>query len=326
MYGCTTSSPLDCLTQKKPDGSEIFPNVTANEFSKEWAREGTMRILHKNTRGSSYWSRYSPDGRLLAGGAFFVDMKPVLRGEPERYVKISASYDPSFMPDNSAFMIQGGGKVCPVSVMTNASLTEMTMNEPGCSSLDAVSLYQSLGAHLDNNELSDHFYVNNEYQSDDGGNGNTDSVPSSGETQQMEVHVTSLVDGLYKVKQTLRLPACTWNTMMSPTTKALASRVAGEGGQLGYKIQLLKSELGAEGYAMQLKDVGRICMNGTKAQFSFDERLPRHAPLLDPRGLRVGCRVGALRIERSVKSLHRRPPHGRAIADHPHEARSIRAV
>ena len=62
------------------------------------------------------------------------------------------------------------------------------------------------------------------------------------------------------------------DTMMSPTTQLLASRISGENGQAGYSIRKLTSKMTDGGYEMKVDQVGRICLAGGKANFSFDER------------------------------------------------------
>lgn len=315
MFACATpNDPASCFVQKKDDGTDIFPEVETLAFARGWkAAGGKLRLLHELPHGTSFWSRNSADGRFVSSGggelgAFMVDLGKQLetRGAETREIGIPASYDPSFMPDNGGFLIQGGWVAsngsrrranpnadfgnredwrggdhwggsgtfyCTQDLFTKPSLVNLTFTESECSSLDNVSLYQSVGRRLADNELSDYFIVNNTFESDDGMD--ADSIPAFGEDQSLQIHVmvSGGSEGGYHIGQTASIPA-PWegDTMMSPTTLLTASRLGGEEKQEGYTIRKIKSSLGEGGYSFEAAPVARICMDGGKANFSFDER------------------------------------------------------
>lgn len=283
MFACTEpNNPKSCFGQKKDDGTLIFPLSGDVTYAKAWAPDGTqIHILHEMPHETSFWSRNSADGRFVSSGggedgAFVVDFAKQLetKGAERREIGVSASYDPSFMPDNSGLLIQGSGThFCTQDLFTNAATTSVNFEEPQCSELDNVSLYQSVGRRLADNELSDYFIVNNSFESDDGYG--SDTQPSFGEDQKIEIKVMVSLgnEAGYKIGQIAKLEA-PWegDTMMSPTTMLTASRISGEDKQQGYSIRKIESRMGAEGYEFTAKQVGKICIPGGKANFSFDER------------------------------------------------------
>lgn len=289
MFACApgeeANKPELCFTQKVGEGDaakDLFPLSANVDYAKTWAAEGTVvRILHEMPHGTSFWSRNSADGRFVSSGggeegAFVVDFAKQLssNGAERREIGVSASYDPSFMPDNSGLLIQGNGThFCTQDLFTNAATTNVSFQEAQCSKLDNVSLYQSVGRRLADNQMSDYFIVNNSFESDDGYG--EDTTPTFGEDQKISIKVmisTGTETG-YEIGQIKDLNAA-WegDTMMSPTTQLLASRVSGENGQVGYSLRKLTSKMTDAGYEMKLDQVGRICIPGGKANFSFDER------------------------------------------------------
>lgn len=285
MFACTDKDPTHCFTQQL-GGKDVFAKSDTLEVSRSWAMPGTtVRVIAEMPVGTSFWTRNSADGRFAASGregevpegiegsAFFVDFAPLLKGEKLRLIGANASYDPSFFPDNSGFLFQGGGShYCTQNILTKANTKNVQFTEAECSSLENVGLYQSVGRRLGDNELSDHFIVNNSFESDDGYG--RDTTPSFGEEEKatIRVMISTGSDG-YKIGQNVSLPM-PWegDTMMSPTTTMLASRISGETGQLGYSLRKLTATPGATGYTMEAKPIGRVCIPGNKAQFSFDER------------------------------------------------------
>jgi len=281
MFACPDAKPEKCFTQKK--GSKaIFPSSADVADAKTWAApETVVRIVHEMPHPSSFWSRPSADGRFMSSGggedgAFIVDYAKQLEtdGAERREIGLNASYDPSFMPDNSGLLIQGNGtRFCTHDLFTKPDTTSVSFQEPQCSKLEGVQLYQSTGRHLADDAISDYFIVNNSFESDNGFG--SDREPSFGEDQKMAIRVmVAAGNGAgYQIGQTVELEA-PWegDTMMSPTTQLLASRISGEEGQVGYSIRKLDAKLGPSGYTMEAKQVGRVCLPGGKANFSFDER------------------------------------------------------
>ncbi|MGC4071368.1 MAG: hypothetical protein QM760_02375 [Nibricoccus sp.] len=162
------NKPESCFTQKVGEGDaakDLFPLSANVDYAKTWAPEGTsIRIVHEMPHATSFWSRNSADGRFVSSGgseagAFVVDFAKQLtsNGAERREIGVSASYDPSFMPSNSGLLIQGGGThFCTQDLFTNAATTSVSFQEPQCSSLSDVALYQSVGRRLADNQMSDY--------------------------------------------------------------------------------------------------------------------------------------------------------------------------
>ena len=281
MFACSVANePRRCFDQKKDDGKDIFPTVDTLDYARTWKAAGTtMRMIHEMPHETSFWSRNSADGRFMSAGggedgAFVVDFAKQLetKGAERREIGLAASYDPSFMPDNGGLLIQGGGtNFCTTDLFTNPATKSVNFEEPQCSNLENVALYQSVGRRLADNQLSDYFIVNNSFESDDGYG--SDAAPSFGEDQKIEIKVMVSTGEEYKIGQVGKVDA-PWegDTMMSPTTALVASRISGEEKQEGYSIRKIESRMSGGGYEFSAKQIGRVCFPGGKANFSFDER------------------------------------------------------
>ncbi|MGC4071369.1 MAG: hypothetical protein QM760_02380 [Nibricoccus sp.] len=115
--------------------------------------------------------------------------------------------------------------------------------------------------------------------------------------------------------------------MMSPATQLLASRISGETGQAGYSIRKLTSKMTDAGYEMKINRIGRVCIPGGKANFSFDERyLVTHHYLT--RADFESDEAFAPYKEKGAADIYVvESPHGRGRDPrHAHGARSARAL
>ena len=293
MFACDTAGrPLDCFKQKN-GGKDIFVDAATTDYARSWAQDGaTVRILRELDFRTYYWTRNSADGRFVANGvsgggadgAVISDLGASLTagGPGKRDIGVSAKYDPDFWPDNKGFMFQGTPKqavFCAQSLLTNPATTKISFNEPECSKLDSVGLYQSVGQRIGDNSVADHFVVNGKFASDNPGMtaSDSDQAATFGPDAQAIVRVMFALgndaESGYQVKQSVELPTpFMGDIMMSRSSTLLGGRVAGENGALGYSIRQLTGTFANDGYRFTLKPVGRICMDGNKANFSFDER------------------------------------------------------
>lgn len=288
MFACASvdESPTNCFQQKK-DGKDIFPSAANEGFSRTWPLDGsTVRILRELSSPNSYWLRSSADGRFAAtgggreGGAQAIDLRATLDGS-SRDIGLEAEYDPDFFPDNKAFMFQGGTKFCAQSLLEKQSTTLVTFAEPECSSLEAASgLYQTVGQRLGDNSIGDRFILYSVWAGDSGSYSATarDTEPRAGEDSGIDIYVAVArgndVEEGYQVQgeaHHLETPY-RGDTMMGRSGRLLGSRVAGETGALGYAIERLEATSTGGGYNFQLASLGKVCMKGNKANFSFDER------------------------------------------------------
>jgi len=290
MFACTSENSLECFNQQK-DGKDIFPNADATEYGKGWSPgEDTIRVLRALEYKTHFWMRSSADGRFVANGggpridgtgAVIADLQAALdpAGPKTRDIGVNASYDPDFFPAGQGFMFQGGGKYCSMSLLKDLSKTKISLDEPQCSKLDGVGLYQTVGQVSADNSISDIFVVNGKFASDNPGLTASDkdliltAGPEAALTVRVGVARGNDADDGYQIKQTaeLRYPF-KGDIMMSRTGQLTGSRVAGEQGMLGYAVDKLTFVPGGEGYRFSNKQIGRICMKGNKANFSFDER------------------------------------------------------
>ena len=294
MFGCDASgTPLQCFTSKF-GANDIFPDATKLDFGKGWSRNGDgFRVLRQLDYTTFFWMRSSADGRFVANGggprtdstrAVIADLGAALApaGPATRDILASASYDPDFFPGGQGFMFQGtskSGAFCSMSLLRNPATTKISFDEPECTKLDSVGLYQTVGQVAGDNAISDIFVVNSKFASDNPGLTASDKDLSltAGPEAAANIHVAVAkgndADQGYQVMQNTTLPTSfRGDTMMARSGLLLGSRVAGETGALGYAIDKVTYQKSDAGYKFSLKSLGRICMPGNKANFSFDER------------------------------------------------------
>ncbi|MBX3193135.1 MAG: hypothetical protein KF819_39490, partial [Labilithrix sp.] len=180
MFACSNDNSLECFNQKH-DGKDIFEESRNVEIAKTWAtREDNHRILRALDYKTHFWMRTSVDGRFVANGggpridgtgSVIADLAAALdpSGPKTRDIGINASYDPDFFPGGQGFMFQGGGKYCSMSLLKNPATTKISFDEPSCSKLDSVGLYQTVGQVSGDNAISDIFVVNGKFASDNPG-------------------------------------------------------------------------------------------------------------------------------------------------------------
>ncbi|MDB4935190.1 MAG: hypothetical protein JWP87_2162 [Labilithrix sp.] len=293
MFACDAGAkPVDCFKQQF-GGKDIFADAATKDYGKSWAQDGsTVRVLRELSYKTFYWTRTSADGRFVANGmsgggsdgAVIADLAASLAsgGPKTRDIAASAKYDPDFWPDNKGFMFQGtpnGGVYCAQSLLTNPATTRVSFNEPQCSKLDTIGLYQTVGQRIGDNSVADHFVVNGKFASDNPGQTSSDHdlEPTFGPDAKAIIRVMFAqgndAESGYQVKQSVELNTpFEGDIMMSRSSTLLGARVAGEHGQLGYMVRQVSGTFANDGYRFTLKPIGRICMAGNKANFSFDER------------------------------------------------------
>jgi len=261
MFGCQgATTPLECLA--------TFPLSTTNTWSAAWgtaAPSTKLRILHPYNYGSSFWTRSSADGRFVAhgggpGGSTVIDL------QTNREIPADANYDPGFFPDNSGFVIQGGAKAwCRQSLLTS-NPTQITFNEPQCTNLSVIGLYQHIGAVAG----GDYWAVNGQFVSDNGG-GEPSANFSSSNTNNLTPMIWNGTN--YVARQSTQVPMpFEGDTVISSTAKLLISRTTFQGAQSGFTLRKLSATLNGNRYDVSAPVIGRYCVSGGKPGFSYDDR------------------------------------------------------
>lgn len=304
MFGCEAGqSGASCLTE--------FPS--AEDEGADWDLLPGARIvvLHDNSdRLSTYWSRSSPDGRFIGSGRLNAPSSgfagQILDLEREVVIPANFSYDATFFPDNSGFLVQQGGGsgsaapgsasdgspdagdvalICDQGVLLDDP-DELTGEERECvSSSGEIALYQQLGKSLDGD---DYWVVHGSYIGDDGGFDPVLSNPSAAFESDSVVTLTPMrnTGGRFEPGSPIRVPTpLSGDPMLSPSGRLLVTRLKGEetttrddgfdlvsADQSGYALHRLSLEEGAGGGSASLEDVGRVCLSGGKAVVSYDER------------------------------------------------------
>jgi hypothetical protein len=306
MFGCADGQTgAACLG--------TMPAAAAQPYGIGWDQlpGTTIRILRDNSASpTTYWSRSSPDGRFIASG--LAGQAPQdLAGQIvdlQRNVVIpgSFSYDATFFPDNSGFMVQRGiyatptpgglptngtagatdeAVICQQSVLLSNPAT-FTGQEPLCTSLAGqIGLYEQLARSVDGD---DYWVVFGAYGEDDGGFRNVLDNPAAAFETQSTTTLVPMINQGTRFEPGAPVQVSTplqGDPMLSPSGRLLITRVKGEerdvivdgsdvvtAEQSGYALHLVTTAHTGSAYSASLEEVGRLCINGGKAVLSFDER------------------------------------------------------
>ncbi len=282
MFACSDGG---CFQQKR-NGKEIFPEVCTLENAADWKADPAthMHLLYETSQETSYWVRSSADGRFVAYGgnpSGIIDLQSTLLSEdPTRIIKVNAFYDPAFFPDDSAFMFQGNlTGLCTMSLLKDRNTTHVTFQEDACSVQEShrIPLYQAVGASLDG---SDYLAATGSFNSDPGSGNPERASLGRGSNRDEDESQLFLYPILYDGQQWIRRDPQIFQTPweidwgMSPSNRLLLGRrqgVEGNGSRhQGYNVYELKRPSESEPY--EKKPMARICLDGLKANFSFDDR------------------------------------------------------
>ncbi|HKO93066.1 MAG TPA: hypothetical protein VJU61_18045, partial [Polyangiaceae bacterium] len=262
-----------------------------------------IRLLYENTANlSSYWSRSSADGRFIASGLLRADASgnsgqfvDLLQG---RRISAEFSYDPTFFPDNSGFVVQraatpasrGAAAVPNIGVTCNQSVLAgnanvITGDEAGCAQSQQIGLYQQVAKSVDG---EDYWLVAGSFESDNGGFSAVLANPSAAFETRNTVTLTSMLNTGTTFRAGEASSVATpleGDPMLSPSGRILVTRLKGRetttgtgrrrvvtAEQSGYALRLLTPASNGAGTSPSLADLGRICIQGGKAVVSYDER------------------------------------------------------
>lgn len=267
MFGCDDGQVgSDCLSD--------FPLASTRPYGDGWAGDGeTLRVLHEYGYRSSFWTRTSADGRFVShgssergGGATIVDLE---RGA---HIYANALYDPGFFPDNTGFMLQGGGgHICQQSLL-RSNPDEITFGESECTSTNAVGLYQHMAAV----QGGDYWTVFGQFVSDNGGFGGSDgALPVSFDRNSRMNLVPFVFDGAQYIAgdEISTRTSYEGDAVLSPSGRMVVSRAQGEdGNQSGYVMRSVEATPNGDSYDIETRVVANYCVRGAKVGFSFDER------------------------------------------------------
>jgi hypothetical protein len=306
-YGCRDGERgAECLSD--------LAEARDQPFGEAWDElPGTRIVMLRDNSDTptTYWSRVSPDGRFIGSGLLdraasgfsgqIVDL------EEEAVISANFSYDATFFPDNSGFLVQRGGGtssaapgggatsggadqgdvaiLCEQSVLADDP-EEITGDEAQCTSLDSqIGLYQQLAKSVDG---EDYWVVYGSYDGDDGGFRPVHGNPLAAFPGDSTTTLTPMInqgDGFEAEAPTEVSTPFQGDPMLSPSGRLLVTRVKGaertievDGQQIvtadqsGYALHTVTTVQTGDGWSASLNDVGSICMTGGKAVFSYDER------------------------------------------------------
>ncbi|MEO8181286.1 MAG: hypothetical protein ABI895_20815 [Deltaproteobacteria bacterium] len=268
-----------------------------------------IRVLHDNSDAlSTYWSRVSADGRYIASGLRDFEegerAGQILDLAQDKIIPSNFHYDATFFPDNSGFVVQQGGGnddggsdtepsdgsvsagetalTCDQSVLASDP-AELTGDEAQCRQITGrLGLYQQLAKSVDG---SDYWVIHGSYTSDNGGFEPVLNNPSAAYTSTSSVTLTPLVNvgNGYQAAAAVRVTTPQQgDPMLSPSGRLLVTRIKGEeldldedviaAEQAGYALYKVNKTQSGGNWSASLQDLGRICVQGGKATFSYDER------------------------------------------------------
>lgn len=283
MYACPPSGGA-CFTQKR-DGADIFPDVSQAESMKAWKFDPKMqmRVISPILGKVQYWIRSSADGRFVAYGGSpsgVIDLQARLGPNPStRVIPVSALYDPGFFPDDSGFVFQGSRTgICNMSLLRDPATTSVNFSEDACTTLNEnrIPLYQSIGASLDG---EDYLAATSHYQRDVGSITAIDEHipsedPAAESGNRLQLYPIEFDGQVWtrKAGQNFATPfEIDWG--LSHSNKLLISRLQGEVDEVvrgvGYNVYGLSRDAGG---TFQKKPFAKICTDGGKGDFSYDDR------------------------------------------------------
>ncbi len=304
MFGCGEGEAgAACLTD--------FPLASEQAFVWDAPTEARIRVLYDNSATPTrFWSRSSPDGRYIASG-LIDDGRSDFTGQfldlaRERVIEAAFSYDPTFFPDNSGFMVQrdggyssaapggatnGGADRGDVAVLCDQSVladdpSQLTGDEAQCIALDSqIGLYQQLAKSIDGD---DYWVVYGAYDSDNGGPGPVLENPAAAFGSDSVTTLVPMINqgARFEPGAPTRLSTPSeGDPMLSPSGRLMVTRLKGReyarqlngdnlvtAEQSGYALHLVDTSWNGDESSASLTDVGRICMQGGKAVISYDER------------------------------------------------------
>ena len=259
MYGCPLGSNGKCFTDAIDRKAEFGGGASGR----------LIEVLKLDFR-TSFWTRSSADGRFIANGGGSDSRSTVTDMVRGLDVKINASYDPGFFPDNSGFIFQGGGtNICTQGMLE--TVTEVDWEDPRCMKGTNINLYQHVARGL---KGGDYFIINSQFTSDSGGNSDD---PKAFFNAQSTMKFSPMIFNGTTYEQ---LPAVVvdspfeGDSVLSPSGEVVISRLAGpEGKSLGYVLRRVSTERFDDNYIIKTDQLlARICTPGAKANISYDER------------------------------------------------------
>ncbi|MEY2931829.1 MAG: hypothetical protein RL033_2578 [Pseudomonadota bacterium] len=320
-FGCPTGqSGSACLGN--------FPSASADAQTSAWQPllGSQIRVLYDNTESpSTYWSRTSADGRYIASGLRNFDDSneagQIIDLQLGEVIPGNFLYDATFFPDNSGFVVQqGGGEeeggsdtepsdgsvsagetalTCDQSVLSG-DITALTGDEPECQQITGkLGLYQQVATGLNG---EDYWVVHGSYTSDNGGFDRVLNNPSADYGASSTVTLTPLINlgnGFDADAAVSVAVPRQGDPMLSASGQLLITRIKGKelslednviaAEQAGYALYKVETTRNGGSWQASLSDLGRICMQGGKPNFSFDERwLAFHHYVVDADAVELG--------------------------------------
>ena len=220
---------------------------------------------------TSFWTRSSADGRFVGNGGGTAGGSTITDLQRMKDIRIDASFDPGFFPDNSGFIFQGGfAGICEQSLLLNDN--HVTFTEEGCIRAHGIDLYQHVARGTEGNK--DYFIITGQHVNDPGSATN-DPPAHFGESARIGLTPVIHTGSTYRQGQEVNVPLpFEGDSVLSPSGQLMVSRLSGPDGSLGYTVREFKATPnGDNSYDIDVdRRLATVCQQGVKANFSFDER------------------------------------------------------
>lgn len=262
MYGCDGAATGRACLSANPDRTADWGNSV-----------GTIRELRPLDFRTSFWTRSSADGRFIGNGGSSVPgysstITDLLR---DVNIGIQASYDPGFFPDNSGFIFQGSGAgLCAQSLLETANTVDFS--ESQCVKATGINLYQHVARGLNG---GDYFVINSQFTSDSGGTGRMNPRATWGASATMKFTPMVFNGSTYEQLDPVIVDSpYEGDSVLSPSGRVVISRLSGpDGNGMGYVLRRVQATQFGSDYIINIdQELATVCMEGTKANISFDER------------------------------------------------------
>ncbi len=267
MYGCAgAATPRDCLADKPlVDDSTIGANASV-------VPGAHLRLLYSASTRSNFWTRGSADGRFIGRGIYVHDM---VRDVEIRMT--GAEFDPAFFPDNSGYMYQPGGRLCPhASLITGMPTAIPMMGDDSPCTGGSIGLYEHLAASLNGED----YWATSAGTAawDDGGHNPTTTETRRNETWGTRASVSlSLMANtgsgyMYLASRNVPTPY-QGDAVISPSSRAMITRfVDTSQNYQGFVLHRLEAARSGSTISVSTHEMARYCTSGAKPAFSLDER------------------------------------------------------
>lgn len=282
MFGCTDQDPLHCFQQTRADGKPVFSVATEDARSSGWARrsvDAMFRILVPKV-DAFYWIRSSSNGRFVGDQNKIYDLAGSVSSSdhlPRVISIVNGSLDPNFFPDDSGFSFLKSRPerpvFCPQRLLEDPNTHTLNMTDPACVTFDNVDVYLYLGGALGGGD----YYAMSGTHVNDSGRSAVDPSGLFSSSSAMRMYWIVNNGRSFSVRRSFSVSTSyEGDWAMTASGRLAAGRASNDNTankHNGYALRYIRQGVDGNGQpTITAERVGRVCMLGGKASFSFNER------------------------------------------------------